>query len=82
MYADALTAAGLDSGYGAYIDEVSALSLAAANVMSLFGLNRRLRGAAMGHLAAFEATSSVPCRRIAARHRAGRAARRGGGVLP
>ena len=65
MYADALTAAGLDSGYGAYIDEVSALSLAAANVMSLFGLNRRLRGAAMGHLAAFEATSSVPCRKIA-----------------
>ena len=66
LYADALEAAGLDSGYGAYIDEVSALSLAAANVMSLFGLNRRLRGAAMGHLAAFEATSSVPSRKIAA----------------
>ena len=64
MYADALTAAGLDADYGAYIDEVSAVSLASANVMSLFGLNRRLRGAAMGHLAAFEATSSVPCRKI------------------
>jgi hypothetical protein len=34
--------------------------------MSLFGLQRRLRGAALGHLAAFEATSSLPCRRIAA----------------
>ena len=34
--------------------------------MSLFGLHRRLRGAAMGHLAAFEATSSVPSRKIAA----------------
>ena len=65
MYADALRAAGLDARYGAYIDEVSAVSLASANVMSLFGLNRRLRGAALGHLAAFEATSSVPCRKIA-----------------
>jgi hypothetical protein len=66
LFADALRAAGLDDGYGAYIDEVSALSLANANAMSLFGLQRRLRGAAMGHLAAFEATSSVPARKIAA----------------
>ena len=35
------------------------------NAMSLFGLHRRLRGAALGHLAAFEATSSVPSRRMA-----------------
>ncbi len=66
LYADALEAAGLDRGYGAYINEISALSLATANVMSLLGLNRRLRGAAMGYLAAFEATSSVPSRKIAA----------------
>jgi hypothetical protein len=33
--------------------------------MSLLGLHRRLRGAAMGHLGAFEATSSVPCRKYA-----------------
>jgi hypothetical protein len=66
LYAEALVGAGLDPSYGAYIDDVSGLSLACANVMSLFGLNRRLRGAAMGHLAAFEATSSVPSRRIAA----------------
>ena len=33
--------------------------------MSMFALNGRLRGASMGHLAVFEATSSVPCRRIA-----------------
>lgn len=65
LYAEALEAVGLDPTYGAYIDEVSALSLAAANVMSLFGLSRRLRGAAMGHLAAFEASSSVPSRKIA-----------------
>jgi pyrroloquinoline quinone (PQQ) biosynthesis protein C len=66
MYADALEAVGLDRSYGAYIDDVSALSLACGNTMTLFGLNRRLRGAAMGHLAAFEASSSVPSRKIAA----------------
>ncbi len=66
MYADALEAAGLDRAYGAYVDEVSGLGLACTNLMTMFGLNRRLRGAAMGHLAAFEATSSVPSRRIAA----------------
>ena len=66
LYAEALRAAGLDPTYGAYLDDVSAISLASANVMSLFCLNRRLRGAAMGHLAAFEATSSVPSRKIAA----------------
>ena len=65
MYGDALEAAGLDRTYGAYVDDVSARSLACTNVMTMFGLNRRLRGAAMGHLAAFEASSSVPSRKIA-----------------
>ena len=66
LYADALAAAGLRTGYAAYIDQVRAETLAVNNVMSLFGLHRRLRGAALGHLAAFESTSSMPCRRIAA----------------
>ena len=66
LYAEALTAAGLDPTYGAYVDDVSALTLANANVASLFALNRRLLGAAMGHFATFEATSSVPSRKIAA----------------
>ena len=35
------------------------------NALSMFGLQRRLRGAALGHLAAFEATSSLPSRRLA-----------------
>ncbi len=34
--------------------------------MSLFALNRRLRGASAGHFAAFEASSSVPSRKVAA----------------
>jgi len=35
MYGDALEAAGLDRTYGAYIDDVSALSLACTNVMTM-----------------------------------------------
>ena len=66
LYAVALDAAGLDSEFGAYIERVPASTLAVNNLMSLLGLSHRLRGAALGHLAAFESTSSVPCRRIAA----------------
>src|SRR5690606_323584 len=38
---------------------------ASFNLMTMFGMNRRLRGASVGHLAAFEMTSSIPCRWIA-----------------
>lgn len=58
----------LDSGlcaeHGHYINEVPTEILEMNNAMSLFGLHRRLRGAVLGHLAAFEATSSMPCRRM------------------
>lgn len=66
LYADALEAVGLDASFGAYLPDVSAVSLALANVTSMFALHRRLRGAAVGQYAAFEATSSVPSRKIAA----------------
>jgi hypothetical protein len=52
----------LDDRYGAYLDLVPAITLASFNMMSMFGLNRRLRGAIVGHLAAFEMTSSIPNR--------------------
>ncbi|HET7736123.1 MAG TPA: iron-containing redox enzyme family protein [Nocardioidaceae bacterium] len=65
LFADALEGAGLDRTYGAYVDVVPAYTLAVNNAMSLFGLHRRLRAACMGHLAAFEMTSSLPCRRYA-----------------
>jgi hypothetical protein len=65
MYARAMTAAGLDDGYAAYVGEISGTSLAGANVMSLFALNRRLLPAGLGHFAAFEASSALPSRRIA-----------------
>ncbi len=42
-----------------------AITLASFNLMTMFGMNRRLRGAAVGHLAAFEMTSSIPNRRYA-----------------
>lgn len=64
LYAKGLEACGLRSQYGAYIDEAPVEVLEQNNAMSLFGLHRRLRGAALGHLAAFEATSSLPCRRM------------------
>jgi hypothetical protein len=53
----------LDTTDGAYVDVVPAITLATNNLMSLFGLHRRLRGAIIGHLAAFEMTSSLPNRR-------------------
>ncbi|WP_420112657.1 iron-containing redox enzyme family protein, partial [Pseudactinotalea sp.] len=62
LYAAAMRGAGLDDSYGAYVDAVPALTLASHNMMSMFGLNRRLVGAIVGHLAAFEMTSSIPNR--------------------
>jgi hypothetical protein len=64
LYARGMQASGLDPTYGAYLDEVPVEILEQNNAMSLFGLNRRLRAAALGHLAAFEATSSLPSRRM------------------
>jgi hypothetical protein len=62
LFARTMRAAGLDDAFGAYLDIVPAVTLASVNAMSLFGLHRRLRGAIVGHLAAFEMTSSVPNR--------------------
>jgi hypothetical protein len=60
IYAETMRGVGLDADYGYYLDRVPAITLASLNTMSLFGLNRRLRGAVVGHLAAFEMTSSIP----------------------
>ena len=63
LFADLMRGVGLDTTYGAYVDDVPGVTLATSNVMSLFGLHRRWRGAATGHLAAIEMTSSLPNRR-------------------
>lgn len=62
IFAKTMRGAGLDDRYGAYLNIVPAITLASQNMMSMFGLNRRLIGAIVGHLAAFEMTSSIPNR--------------------
>lgn len=62
LFARTMRGLGLDDTYGAYVDQVPAVTLASVNMMSMFGLHRRLRGAIVGHLAAFEMTSSLPNR--------------------
>jgi hypothetical protein len=64
LYAELMDAAGLDASYLGYIDHVPADALASVNLMSLFGLHRELRGAAIGHFTSTEITSSPGSRRL------------------
>ena len=64
LFARGLSQMGLSAEYGAYIDEAPVEVLEQNNALSLMGLHRRLRAAALGHLAAFEATSSLPSKRM------------------
>jgi hypothetical protein len=66
LFAGLLRDLGLDATYGALWAEAPAVAFASVNTMSLFGLHRRWRAAAVGHLAAVEMTSSEPSRRYAA----------------
>lgn len=59
LFALHLDRMGLDSTYGAWIDWIPGSTLATTNLVSLFGLHRRWRGALVGHLAMFE-MASVP----------------------
>ncbi|MCW2635415.1 MAG: uncharacterized protein JWQ99_1782 [Blastococcus sp.] len=63
LFAGLMRDLGLDSTYGALWNEAPAAAFASVNTMSLFALHRRWRGAALGHLAAVEMTSSEPSRR-------------------
>jgi hypothetical protein len=63
LFADAMAGLGLDPSYGAYVPVLPGITLATVNAMSCFGLHRRRRGAIVGHLAAFEMSSSIPNRR-------------------
>lgn len=65
LFAAGMEASGLEPSYDAHVDVAPLEVLEQNNALSLFGLHRRLRGAALGHLAAFEATSSLPSRRMA-----------------
>lgn len=63
LFAKTMAGLGLDPEYGHYLDHWPAPTLAAVNLVTGFGLHRRRRGALVGHLAAFEMTSSIPNRR-------------------
>lgn len=63
LFEQTMRALGLAADEGAYVDQLPGVTLATVNLMSLFGLHRRMRGAAVGHLAAFEMTSCIPNRR-------------------
>jgi hypothetical protein len=64
LFANLMQAAELDPTYLRYIDAVPAESLAVVNLMSMFGLHRWLRGAAIGHFASTEITSPPGARRL------------------
>lgn len=65
IFARAMRGLGLDDTYGAYLDRVPAVTIASFTMMTMFGLNRSLRGATAGHFSAYEMTSSIPNRYIA-----------------
>lgn len=65
LFARGMAAVGLDTTPGVYVDDAPLEILEQNNAMTLFGLHRRLRAAALGHFAAFETTSSSPSRRLA-----------------
>jgi hypothetical protein len=66
LFAGLLRDLDLDATYGALWNDAPAAAFASVNTMSLFGLHRRWRGAALGHLTAVEMTSSEPSRRYSA----------------
>lgn len=65
LFAQTMRALGLDDSYGCYLDRLPGATLATVNLISLFGLHRRLRGALVGHLAMFEISSPQANRRYA-----------------
>ncbi|MEV0533551.1 iron-containing redox enzyme family protein [Kitasatospora sp. NPDC050463] len=66
LFARMMVDLGLDPRYGYYLDQVPAPALAVVNLMTLFGLHRALRGAAVGLFAVVEVTSSPGSARLAA----------------
>jgi len=60
LFAATMTALHLDPVYGVYVDRLPGTTLATVNLVSMFALHRRWRGALIGHLAVFEMTSVEP----------------------
>ena len=64
IFAEMMDELGLDSTYHAFLDVAPAITLATVNVMSMFGLHRRWRGASVGQFALVEVTSSPGSARL------------------
>ena len=64
LYRNLMAASGVDTGYLSYFDDVPAPVIAVVDMMSLFGLHRRLRGAMVGHFAAAEITTAPSAARM------------------
>ncbi|WP_165777718.1 iron-containing redox enzyme family protein [Amycolatopsis antarctica] len=64
LFANLMAESGLDTRYLAYLDAIPGTTLATVNVMSLFGLHRRHRGALVGHFAATEITTGPNAQRM------------------
>jgi hypothetical protein len=64
LFAQMMQELGLDSAYGAYLPVAPGEVLAEVNLMSLCGLHRALRGAAIGQFAVVELTSSPGSARL------------------
>ena len=60
LFAETMTALGLDPRPNRYLNEIPGFTLATVNLISFLALHRRLRGALIGHLALFEMTSVDP----------------------
>ena len=71
MFAVTMAELGLDPAYGGYVERLPGSTLATVNLISLFGLRRRWRGALVGHLAGFEISSPGPERPLRAGGSAG-----------
>jgi Iron-containing redox enzyme len=65
LFAKTMRKIGLDYIPGAYVSALPAPTLATVNLITLFGMQRRWRGALVGHLAGFEISSPEPNPRYA-----------------
>jgi hypothetical protein len=63
LFAQTMSSLGLDPTPNAHLDILPGTAMMVSNLISLFGLNRRWRGALVGHLAVFELTSVAPMAR-------------------
>jgi Iron-containing redox enzyme len=69
LFRSLMTSWQLDPDYGHHVDRVPGVALLATNLLTLFGLHRRWRGALLGHLAATEVSGWLPSARLAHGHR-------------